>query len=59
MTNLNQEFYSIRDLSDLLRVSVRTVWNIIKRQNLETLHIGRKVIIPKKEVQKIIDEAKK
>ncbi|HBH12578.1 MAG TPA: hypothetical protein DDX29_05650 [Clostridiales bacterium] len=59
MTNLKREFYSIRDLSDLLRVSVRTVWNIIKRQNLETLHIGRKVIIPKKEVQKILDEAKK
>lgn len=59
MTNLKQEFYSIRDLSDLLRVSVRTVWNIIKRQNLQTLHIGRKVIIPKKEVKKILDEAKK
>jgi len=55
MTNLKQEFYSIRDLSELFRVSTRTVWKLIKEHDLETLHIGRKAIIPKKEVQRIID----
>lgn len=46
-------FYTPEELAQLLCVDVRTIYNAIKRKELETVHIGVQYRIPAAELKRI------
>ncbi len=41
MAELPQEFYTVKELAKLLRVTEMTIYRLVKRGEIATYHIGR------------------
>ncbi len=52
--NMNKDFYSVKELADLLHLSRITIFNRIKNGKIEAEKVGRNYIIKKKDVDLII-----
>ncbi len=52
---MNKEFYTIQELSILLGLSDNSIRMRIKRGQLKAKKLGKRVLIPKSEVDKLIN----
>lgn len=48
--------YSVQDAAIFLSVSERTVWEMISRGEIDSLTIGKRRLIPRDELERIIAE---
>ena len=48
--------YSRREAADALRVSLRTIDSLLARGQLISKRIGRRVLIPETEIQKLLQQ---
>ena len=49
--------YSVNEASEATSFSVRTIWTMIGRGDIESRKIGGRVIIPAESLQQLIDKA--
>jgi excisionase family DNA binding protein len=52
--NKNKEFYSVKELADLLQLSRVTIFKRIKKGEIKAEKIGRNFVIQKKDINDLI-----
>lgn len=53
-----QEYYTVKELAEKLRVSHMTIYRYIKRGKLKAYKIGKEFRIDKEEFQRFLNKAK-
>jgi len=51
---MNEEYYTIRDIMAKFQISYPTVLKLIKEKKIKAVMIKNKYLIPKKEIEKIL-----
>jgi excisionase family DNA binding protein len=49
----DNEYYTIKEVSEILKVSTQTIRNLIKKGDLDSFKVGWLIRIPRQEVEKL------
>ena len=56
MAELPQEFYTVKELAKLLRVTEMTIYRLVKRGELAAYHIGRAMRFRRGDIEAFLQE---
>ena len=56
MAELPQEFYTVKELAKLLRVTEMTVYRLVKRAELAAYHIGRAMRFRRDDIEAFLEK---
>lgn len=52
---LKDELYSVKEFAEMMQVSIATAYNILKRNEIETIKLGTKKVRAK-DIRRLLDE---
>ena len=56
MAELPQEFYTVKELAELLRVTEMTIYRLVKRGELTAYHIGRAMRFRRDDIEVFLEK---
>jgi excisionase family DNA binding protein len=54
----NESAYTIEEMAAVLRMGRNTAYNVIKRGQVPSIRLGRRILIPRRAVDQLLEQAK-